>query len=51
MSVIVPAEGIILDEILKKTGAGHGLTPAAWRKFNNALSQTSWGRRISTAWP
>ena len=44
MSVIVPAEGIILDQILKKTGAGHGLTPAAWRKFNNALSQTSWGQ-------
>ena len=43
MSVIVPAEGIILDQILEKTGAGHGLTPAALRKFNNALSQTSWG--------
>ena len=44
MSVIVPAEGIILDQILEKTGAGHGLTPAALRKFNNALSQTSWGQ-------
>ena len=43
-SYIVPAEGIILDHILETTAGGHCLTPAALRKFNNALSKTSWGQ-------
>jgi hypothetical protein len=44
MSVVVPAEGDTLDLILEMTGPADGLTRAAFRRFDRALSKTSWGQ-------
>jgi hypothetical protein len=44
MSVVVPAEGEMLDRMLEMTGLAHGLTRAACRRFESALSKTSWGQ-------
>ena len=44
MSVLVAAEGRVLDRILETTGPAQGLTRTALQTFNSALSKTSWGQ-------
>ena len=44
MSIVVSAEGDILDRVLEMTGSADGLTRAAFRRFDRALNKTSWGQ-------